>query len=478
MIFNSFDFLIFLPIAFILFWALSKLGKTVQNIVILALSVFFYGYWSWKFLGLLLGVAAITYFAGRIIGSEKCNASKKKLCLWVTLLLTLGTLFVFKYYNFFLESFTSIVGFFGGSILSQPLKIILPVGISFYIFTGLSYVIDVYKGHSDRTKDWLAYFAYVTFFPALFSGPIGRSTTQLPQFYKERSFDLDKAINGFHLILWGFFMKLCVADRVGLYVDTVYNNMPMHNGSSILFATFFYTFQLYCDFGGYSLIAIGVAKWFSIELLPNFNKPYMAVSYSEYWKREHMSLTNWLMDYVYYPMIGSSDKLAWWNACMIITFLISGLWHGAAWTFVLWGLYQGLFLVIDANMARKRKMFEKKHKLKKNNWWLLFTTIATYIVVMFGLIFFRANTVHDAFFAFKQIFSSPGKLFVDLNTMGYGLLAIVLLMIKDYFDEYHSNICFLEARRKYVSIIASVLLLLLIVLSGVYDGGQFIYFQF
>jgi len=478
MIFNSFDFLVFLPIAFILFWSLSRLGKNVQNGVILALSIFFYGYWNWKFLGLLLGITAITFASGWLIGDEKATANKKKLCLWATLLITLGILFVFKYYNFFMDSFVTVANAFGASVLSQPLKIILPVGISFYIFTGLSYVIDVYKRRTERTNDWLAYFSYVTFFPALFSGPIGRSTTQLPQFYKARAFDTKNAIKGFHWILWGFFMKLCVADRVGLYVDTVYNNMGMHNGSSILLATFFYTFQLYCDFGGYSLIAMGVAKWFSIDLLPNFNKPYMSTSYSDYWKREHMSLTNWLMDYVYYPMIGSSDKLAWWNACMIITFLISGLWHGAAWTFVLWGLYQGIFLVIDANMARKRKMFEKKHKLKKNNWWLLLTTFVTYVVIFFGLIFFRANTVSDSFLAFKSIFTSWGKLFWDSSAILYGMIAIVLLMVKDYFNEYHPDVKFFDSDRPLVSIIASVLLLCVIVLIGVFGGGQFIYFQF
>lgn len=478
MIFNSFDFLLFLPIAFVLFWSLSKLGKNVQNGVILALSVFFYGYWNWRFLGLLLGITAITYTAGWMIGSPNSSATKKKWTLWLTVVLTIGTLFVFKYYNFFMDSLTSIVSFFGVSAVSHPLKIILPVGISFYIFTGLSYVIDVYKERTERTGDWLAYFAYVTFFPSLFSGPISRSTTQLPQFQTNREFDYKNAIKGFHLILWGFFMKLCVADRVGLYVDTVYNNMPMHNGSSILLATVFYTFQLYCDFGGYSLIAMGVAKWFSIELLPNFNKPYMSTSYSEYWKREHMSLTNWLMDYVYYPMIGSSDKLAWWNACMIITFLISGLWHGAAWTFVLWGLYQGIFLVIDANMARKRKMFEKKHKLKKKWWWLLLTTVVTYIVILFGLVFFRANSVADSFLAFKQIFTAQGKLFTDASTFVYGGLAVLLLIVKDYIDEYHQSVKFLDSRNPLISIIASVLILLIIVLTGVFGGGQFIYFQF
>ena len=478
MIFNSFDFLVFLPIAFVLFWSLSRLGKNVQNVVILALSIFFYGYWNWRFLGLLLGITAITYGAGWLIGAPNCSAKKKKSTLWVTVLLTIGTLFVFKYYNFFMDSLTSIVNFFGVNAVSQPLKIILPVGISFYIFTGLSYVIDVYKGRTERTKDWLAYFSYVTFFPALFSGPISRSTTQLPQFQKEREFDYKKAINGFHLILWGFFMKLCVADRVGLYVDTVYNNMEMHNGSSILLATFFYTFQLYCDFGGYSLIAMGVAKWFSIDLLPNFNKPYMAVSYSDYWKREHMSLTNWLMDYVYYPLIGSSDKLAWWNACMIITFLISGLWHGAAWTFVLWGLYQGVFLVIDTNIAKKRKKFEKTHKLKKNFYWLFLTTIVTYIVVFFGLVFFRANTVSDAFLAYKEMFSDIGTLFMDSSTIGYSMIAIVILLIKDYVDEYHTSFKLLDSNNSIISIITSVVLLCVILLLGVFDGGQFIYFQF
>jgi len=478
MIFNSFDFLFFLPIAFVLFWSLSKLGKNVQNIVILALSVFFYGYWNWKFLGLLLGLTALTFVTGYYIGGETITKKKKKLLLWLDLIVCLGLLFLFKYYNFFLESFTDVVAFFGGSVLSQPLKIILPVGISFYIFTSLSYVIDVYKGRTERTTDWLAYFSYVTFFPALFSGPIGRSTTQLPQFYKARTFDADNGIKGIQWILWGFFMKLCVADRVGLYVDSVFNNIEMHNGSSILLADIFYTFQLYCDFGGYSLIAMGVGKLFSIDLLPNFNRPYMSTSYSDYWKREHMSLTNWLMDYVYYPMIGDSSKLAWWNACMIITFLISGLWHGAAWTFVLWGLYQGIFLIVDTNTARRRKKFEKKHNLKNNGWWKLCTTILTYVVITFGLIFFRANSVHDAFYGLGQIFAHSGKVFTDTTTMLYGIIGIVILMTKDFIDEYHPKISLIANKKIAVSIISCALLLCWIIYAGVFDGGQFIYFQF
>lgn len=478
MIFNSFDFLIFLPIAFVLFWSFSKLGKNVQNIVVLALSVFFYGYWNWKFLGLLLGITALTFVTGYYIGGEAITKTKKKLLLWLDLVVCLGLLFVFKYYNFFLESLTDVVGFFGGNILSQPLKIILPVGISFYIFTSLSYVIDVYKARTERTTDWLAYFAYVTFFPALFSGPIGRSTTQLPQFFKARTFDADNGIKGIQWILWGFFMKLCVADRVGLYVDSVFNNIEMHNGTSILLADIFYTFQLYCDFGGYSLIAMGVGKLFSIDLLPNFNRPYMSTSYTDYWKREHMSLTNWLMDYVYYPIIGESSRLAWWNACMIITFLISGLWHGAAWTFVLWGLYQGIFLIIDTNTARRRKKFEKKHNLKNNGWWKLCTTILTYIVITFGLIFFRANSVHDAFYGLGQILGNPGKLFVDMPVFAYGGFAILLLLFKDYMEEYHPSISFFQSRKFYVKAIATGLLLCFIIAIGVFDGGQFIYFQF
>lgn len=478
MIFNSFDFLIFLPIAFVLFWSLSKLGKNVQNIVVLALSVFFYGYWNWKFLGLLLGITALTFVTGYYIGDENIAKSRKKLLLWLDLIVCLGLLFVFKYYNFFLESLTDVVGFFGANILSQPLKIILPVGISFYIFTSLSYVIDVYKGRTERTTDWLAYFAYVTFFPALFSGPIGRSTTQLPQFFKARTFDADNGIKGIQWILWGFFMKLCVADRVGLYVDSVFNNIEMHNGTSILLADIFYTFQLYCDFGGYSLIAMGVGKLFSIDLLPNFNRPYMSTSYTDYWKREHMSLTNWLMDYVYYPMIGESSRLAWWNACMIITFLISGLWHGAAWTFVLWGLYQGIFLIIDTNTARRRKKFEKKHNLKNNGWWKLCTTILTYVVITFGLIFFRANSVHDAFYGLGQIFGNPGTLFTDGATMLYGIIGIIILMIKDFVDEYHPQVSLLANKKIIVSIISCALLLCWIVYAGVFGGGQFIYFQF
>jgi len=478
MIFNSFDFLVFLFSAFVLFWSISRLGKTIQNITILALSVFFYGYWNWKFLGLLLAVAVLTYFSGFIIGKELMSKTRKRFILWMDVIICLGLLFVFKYYNFFLESITYVFAFFGGSVLSQPLKLILPIGMSFYIFTALGYVIDVYKGRTERTDDWPAYFAYVTFFPALFSGPIGRSTLQLPQFFVARTFDSDKAMQGVQWILWGLFMKLCVADRLALYVDSVFDNLELHSGPSILLADCFYSFQLYCDLGGYSLIAIGVGKLFSIDLLQNFKRPYFSTSFREYWKRNHMSLTNWLMDYVYYPLIGDSSKLSWWNACMIITFLISGLWHGAAWTFILWGLYQGIFLVIDTNLAKGRKKFEKKHELKNNSFLTICTTFATYLLVTFGLIFFRANSVQDAFIAFNRIFTNHGSLFIDTTTMLYGVLCLILLALKDYSDEYNSGRCLLAHKNRIVSSCSCALLLCWIVYAGVFDGGQFIYFQF
>lgn len=488
MLFNSFEFAIFLPIVFLLYWFFFSKNAKWQNMFIIIVSYFFYAWWDWRFLSLLIVITASCYFSAILI--EKYNLQPQQLSddkprrpkvwwiLFSTVVLNIGILFYFKYFNFFIDSFIDAFAVFGKELNVTTLKIILPIGISFFTFTALSYTIDVYRGTIKTTKDTLSFFAYVSFFPSLFCGPISRATTQLPQYFHKRVFEYQSGVNGLKLILWGLFMKLCVADRLGMYVDAVYNNIGQHNGTSALLASFLYAFQLYCDFGGYSLIAIGVGKLFGMELLQNFIRPYFSTSFAEYWKRNHISLTQWLIDYIYYPLVGSSSSLRYWNLCMIFTFIISGLWHGAAWTFILWGIYQGIFIVISTNNAKRRKKFEKKHQLQNNRVYRTLTIFTTFAIVCFGLIFFRATSVADAFEVIKKIFTEQGSLFIDATTLAYGLLALMILIIKDWKDEYNLKLNFMSSKYRVVRYISVVGLIGFILLFGTLDGGQFIYFQF
>jgi len=484
--FNSIIFLLFLLVVFLLYWVVfSQHGKR-QNIFISSVSLFFYAWWDWRFLVLLLATVCSTYYLGLLIAKSKKQETiilKKKKSGWLligALSLNIGILLFFKYFNFFIQTFIDAFSFFGKDWNISLFRIILPVGISFYTFTALSYVIDVYKGKTSPTDDFFAYLAYVSFFPALFCGPIGRSIEQLPQFFSKRIFDYSLISKGGQLMLWGFFMKLCVADRAGMYVDAIYNNVAQHNGSSMILATVLYAFQLYCDFGGYSLIAIGVGTLFGIRLQENFRRPYMSTSFSDYWKRTHISLTQWLMDYIYYPLIGKSSKLRYWNFCMIVTFLISGLWHGAAWTFVLWGCYQGVFLVISTNITKRRKKFEKKRNMHHNLFYKIGTILTTFGIVCFGFIFFRANNVADAFQIVKNVVTNFNtSLYIDLTTLAYIVIGLSILLFKEISDEFFpKKMRIFESRYTAIRLLGYSFLIIIILLTGVFDNTQFIYFQF
>ena len=395
MLFQSIEFLIFLPIVFALYWFVFKKLKA-QNALVLIASYVFYGWWDWRFLILIAITSGFSYWSGLLI---KNNEGKPKAQKWIcagNIILNLLILFAFKYLNFFSESLVALFALFGIQLDWVTLKIILPVGISFYTFQALSYTIDVYRKKIEPTKDAVAFFAFISFFPQLVAGPIERATNLLPQFLKPRKFDYDAAVDGCRQMLWGFFKKIVVADNCAVYVNQVFENCQGQSGSTLALAVILFAFQLYCDFSGYSDIAIGCAKQFGIKLMRNFNYPYFATSFSDYWKRNHISLTTWFMDYVYYPMIGRSDKLWYWNLCMIITFLLSGLWHGANWTFVVWGLYQGIFIVISMNLGKKRKKFEKKHGLKNNRAYEFLCMFVTFFIVCIGLILFRAESIGQA----------------------------------------------------------------------------------
>jgi alginate O-acetyltransferase complex protein AlgI len=404
---------------------------------------------------------------------------KIRLLTFVTILANILVLSVVKYYNFFIQSFIDVFKAFGMNLNLSTLRIILPIGISFYTFSALSYVLDIYKSKIHPSKNVLSFFAYVSFFPSLLSGPIGRASKQLPQFFIKRVFNYAIAVEGSKMILWGLFMKLCVANRLGLYVDAIYNNSSLHNGTSLLLATILYAFQLYCDFGGYSLIAIGIGRLLGFTLNDNFLRPYFSTSYSDYWKRNHISLTQWLIDYIYFPLIGKSDKLYFWNLCMILTFIVSGLWHGAGWTFIFWGLYQGIFIVISTNNSRRRKRIEKKYQLKKNGLYLAITILGTFLIITLGLVFFRASSLKDALIIFRNIFTHQGPLFIDKPTFFYAAICLFVLVLKDLRDEFFpSKLKLFENKNILIRFASYAIIFLIILLCGVFDGGQFIYFQF
>ena len=304
MLFNSIDFAIFLPIVFILYWFVTNKNLKLQNFLIVAASYLFYGWWDWRFLSLILFSTVVDYTIGRKLRMEE-NQTKRKILLWTSILVNLGFLGFFKYYNFFLDNFITAFSFFGTEIKANSLNIILPVGISFYTFQTLSYTIDVYKRNLEPTKDFIAFSAFVSFFPQLVAGPIERATNLLPQFYKKRTFEYDKAVDGMRQILWGLFKKIVIADTCAEYANLIFNNSADYSGSTLVLGALFFTFQIYGDFSGYSDIAIGTSRLFGFNLKQNFAFPYFSRDLAEFWRRWHISLSTWFRDYLYIPLGGS-----------------------------------------------------------------------------------------------------------------------------------------------------------------------------
>ncbi len=469
MLFNSIDFAIFLPIVFILYWFVTNKSLELPNALIVAASYVFYGWWDWRFLSLILFSSLVDYFVGLGLLKEE-NQTKRKFILWVSISINLGFLGFFKYYNFFLESFLTAFSFLGTEINFNSLNIILPVGISFYTFQTLSYSIDVYKRKLKPTKDIIAFLAFVSFFPQLVAGPIERAENLLPQFYVKHRFTYKLFSDGVKLMIVGFFMKLVVADRAAIYVSAVYNNVDNHAGLTFIAATVLFAFQIYGDFAGYSLIAIGTARLFGFDLMRNFNRPYFATSIGDFWKRWHISLSTWFRDYLYIPLGGNRVAYSRWLFNIFITFLISGLWHGANWTFIIWGALNGLYLIIEA-------VFIKSNK--KN----IVNVIITFVLICFSWIFFRANNVSDAFYIIKSIVSNPGKLYIpsgaDVVTPVFAAIAISILIIAEIKKEYFNKL-FSLGQNKYAIVrwgFYSVIIFTILYM-GVFDSSQFIYFQF
>ena len=473
MTFQSIEYLIFLMVVFLLYWTVCCRSKTLQNGLIVASSLIFYSWWDWRFLGLLLLTAFTTFFAGLWMGKTEDRCTRKMISVG-TIVLNLGILFFFKYFNFFVQTFIDAFSLFGTDVSFNTFKIVLPVGISFYTFTALSYSIDVYQRKVEPTRDVLAYLAYVIFFPSILSGPISRAQKQLPQYFKIRNFNYNTAINACGSILWGGVIKLCLADRLGIYVDTVYANISQHNGTTLLFTSILYSIQIYADFAGYSLIAIGSGKLLGIELPTNFIRPYFAKTITDFWRRWHISLTSWFRDYIYFSLGGSHCSKARWMLNTIIVFTVSGIWHGAAYTFIIWGIMHGVCMVIE-RLAYGDKIKTISDKFSIVN---LIRLAVTFTIVNFAWIFFRVSYLNDVIIIFKKILTEPGMPFLDTNTLLMGFIAMSIVFIYDFIKERQLNIHLLNSRFIAVQYVTAVLLIVYILAFGVLNGGSFIYFQF
>jgi D-alanyl-lipoteichoic acid acyltransferase DltB (MBOAT superfamily) len=409
MLFNSIEFLLFLPIVFLLYWFATKGNLKLQNILLVVASYFFYAFWDFRFLFLLIFSTLLDYFTG-IKMSEAKNQKSKTFWFWLSISINLGLLGIFKYYNFFAESFASASEIIGLNVNPWTLKVILPVGISFYTFHGLSYVIDIYKGRIKAQKNFVDYSVFVSFFPLLVAGPIERATHLLPQIQNNRTFDYTKAVDGLKQILWGLFKKIVIADQCAEYANQIFNNYADYSGSTLILGAALFAFQIYGDFSGYSDIALGTARLFGIELLRNFAFPYFSRDIAEFWRRWHISLSTWFRDYLYIPLGGSKVGTMMKVRNTFIIFIISGFWHGANWTFIVWGLLNALYIMPSIIFDTNRNNIEIVAKGKYlPNLKDLFSIGMTFSLTMFAWIFLdliilkMLLTTFQKFFHFQRL---------------------------------------------------------------------------
>ena len=483
MLFNSIDFAIFLPIVFFLYWFVVNKNLKLQNFSIVVASYTFYGWWDWRFLSLILFSTIIDYSVGRRLLNED-SISKRKVLLWISILVNLGFLGFFKYYNFFLDNFVTAFSFFGNPINAQGLNIILPVGISFYTFQTLSYTIDVYKRKLEPTRDFIAFSAFVSFFPQLVAGPIERATNLLPQFYKKRTFEYDKAVDGLRQILWGLFKKIVIADNSAQIANEIFNNSADYSGSTLILGALFFTFQIYGDFSGYSDIAIGTSRLFGFDLKQNFAFPYFSRDIAEFWRRWHISLSTWFRDYLYIPLGGSLGGTWMKIRNTFAIFIVSGFWHGANWTFIVWGALNALYflplLLLNKNRTNTDTVAQGKYlpSIKE------FIQIGlTFSLTVLAWVFFRAENIGHAFSYLSSIFSKSLLSFPRFPLMKLAFTTVIMIAIfiviewigrnKQYAIENAVNI-----KQNYLRYSLYIAIVIAIMVMGNFNENQFIYFQF
>lgn len=502
MLFHSISFLLFFPIVVLLYYLIPR---HFRYLWLLAASYYFYMSWNASYALLLLFSTAITYICGLLLQHlSQCKADtpkgtvgilrKKKICVGISLTLNLLLLFTFKYFDFFIQNLNRILAHLHMETVTPGFSLLLPVGISFYIFQALSYTLDVYREDVTAEKNFFRYALFVSFFPQLVAGPIERSKNLLPQLRVPHAFDAENVKEGLLTMLWGYFLKIVIADRIAIYVDAVYGNYPAYPGVYLLLATLLFAFQIYCDFYGYSTIAIGAARVMGFHLMENFDCPYLSRSISEFWRKWHISLTSWFKDYLYIPLGGNrKGKLRKYLNLMIV-FTVSGLWHGASWTFILWGMLNGIFQIIGDATTKFRERVNTLLQLKPScSSHKLFQVLFTFLLVDFAWVFFRANSLTDAKNILISMFSvhNPWVLTdqslyaTGLNQRGFLILmiALLILLIGDLLKKNHFNfmgwLAGQELWFRWVFYLTAVAFVLTFGIWGTtYDATAFIYFQF
>lgn len=482
MLFNSIEFVVFLPAIFILYWYLVNKNLKLQNGLLLVASYFFYACWDWRFLFLLMFSTLLDYVTGLKMQNAG-NLKIKRFWLWLSVVVNLGFLGVFKYYNFFTASFVSLFKHIGWEFNPVMINVILPVGISFYTFHGLSYVIDIYNTKIKAEKSFIDYALFVSFFPLLVAGPIERATHLLPQIKKERVFNYDKAVDGLRQILWGLFKKVVIADNCAEFANQIFNHSGDMNGSALVLGAVFFAFQIYGDFSGYSDMALGTARLLGFDLLRNFAFPYFSRDFAEFWRRWHISLSSWFKDYLYIPLGGSKGGKWMRVRNTFIIFIVSGFWHGANWTFVAWGILNAIFIMPSILMKTNRKNLETVSKGKQWPTLMEFSQILiTFALTVFAWIFFRAENIRHAYHYISGIFSASLLEMPEFEEKKKALVTMILVIIficiewKGRENQYAIEKLGLQWRKplRYAMYYA-------IILSLFWFGGnvqQFIYFQF
>ena len=478
MLFNSIEYLLFLPTVFILYWFVFNKDLRLQNLLIFISSYFFYGWWDWRFLSLIFLSTVVDYFVGLKIHKSQ-DQKVKKIYLWVSVLCNLGLLGFFKYFNFFIDSWIDLLGSFGYEQKSVwTLNVILPVGISFYTFQTMSYSFDIYYKKLKPTKDFISFASFVSFFPQLVAGPIERASNLLPQILTKRVFKYEQGVQGLRLILWGMFKKVVIADSLGIRVDRIFDNYQTMDGGALLLGLVYFSFQIYCDFSGYSDIAIGTAKLFGIEIMSNFKFPYFSRDIGEFWRRWHISLSSWFRDYLYIPFGGSKGGKWMSIKNIFIIFIVSGFWHGANWTFIMWGLTHAL-LYIPLFLIGKNRRYTT-NVVAKNNWFPsikeLFQMGMTFFSTTIAWVFFRSESISDSFnylILMVSKFSIP-----TYERFGIVFVFILVLVVFDWIMRKNERNP-INIQNKYTRWIMYIVLIYLIIsYFNIIDTTQFIYFQF
>jgi len=477
MIFNSIDYFIFLPTVFLLYWCAFQKNVTLQNLFILTVSYFFYCWWDCRFLLLVVLCSAMNYAAGILLGAVE-NQKIRKIVLVFSCFLSLGLLCIFKYFNFFVESFINAFALVGVHLQERTLNIILPVGISFYTFKALGYTIDVYKRKMEPTKDIIAFFCFVGFFPQLLAGPIDRATNLLPQFYSKRTFSYDKAADGMRQILWGMFKKIVIADNCAVQVNYIFSNHDVLPASALFFGAVFFSFQIYGDFSGYSDISIGTARLLGFNTMRNFRVPYFSRDIAEFWRRWHISLTSWFRDYLYIPLGGNRGGLFKVVRNTFIVFLVCGLWHGANWTFIFWGLINAIYFLPLLILGKNRNHLNTVAQGKTlPNIKELSQMVTTFTISTLAWIFFRADSISQAFSYIGNIFSKTITATPHANEAE--ILPFISIMVAvEWLQRDKEHALEKLEMNPVIRWVIYYALILIIIFFGEFGERNFIYFQF